>query len=182
MPGNYNPPASVTFSPDGRVVAAFDSVNHITWLWSTENGQPIVILPATDYGIAFSPDGSLLATSARGGGILIWEMDALVSGAPSAGPTATAVSYASSAAPSGCALTPGLAIHTSTDARLWSAPDALNAQVTQHAAAGQALFVIGGPQMGAITGSAAGWYWEVTTVENGPSAGWVWQGRILECP
>jgi RNA polymerase sigma factor (sigma-70 family) len=68
---------ALTFSPDGKKIAAIGGGRDIT-LWDAKSGKEIHSFPnegKQPIGVAFSPDGKLLATADRGDGISIWDAD-----------------------------------------------------------------------------------------------------------
>jgi tRNA A-37 threonylcarbamoyl transferase component Bud32/sugar lactone lactonase YvrE len=70
---------SVAYSPDGRLLASGDEGGEVR-VWNVLDGTPRYVLPARGpalHGLAFSPDGkSLLTTAARGNGdINIWDAE-----------------------------------------------------------------------------------------------------------
>ncbi len=68
---------SVVFSPDGTLLASGSSDNTVM-LWDIQTGevQQTLTMPNTIVGLAFSPDGKLLATSgASTGNITIWDLE-----------------------------------------------------------------------------------------------------------
>ncbi|HEY3447756.1 MAG TPA: protein kinase [Myxococcales bacterium] len=65
----------VAYSPDGKQVAAADG--KVVHLWDRETGKPLRDLEGhTDrvFGVAFSPDGTTLATSGRDRSIILWDV------------------------------------------------------------------------------------------------------------
>jgi WD40 repeat protein len=67
----------IAFSPDGKLLAygSFDPVGDTgnkIWLWDIENGHPKAPLPSTVQGMAFSPNGKLLAVAY--GIVRLWDM------------------------------------------------------------------------------------------------------------
>jgi WD40 repeat protein len=128
--------------------------------------------------LAFSPDGRTLASGSLDGSLILTQLSSLTEAAPG-----DESSYVSTAAPSGCALAPGMTVHAGENARLWSFPDVSQAEITGQPSAGQALYVTDGPVQGWIVmdKSASGWFWEMSTASGGKIAGWIWQSRIKEC-
>ena len=65
-----------TYSPDGRAIAAGGG-NHGLTLWNAETGELIAQLPGVDgdrLAAAFSPDGTMLLTSAIGAPVRLWDV------------------------------------------------------------------------------------------------------------
>ena len=66
-PQGRGAPSSVAYSPNGKVIAAGNS------LWDVKSGQLIISLPAGEGIYSFSPDGTRIASSREpGGDIKIW--------------------------------------------------------------------------------------------------------------
>lgn len=69
---------SVAASPNGKWVAAGAGSGGDVCVWAVDTGKVVLHLKhadrATVYGVAFSPDSSLLATSGTHGNIQIWSM------------------------------------------------------------------------------------------------------------
>jgi WD40 repeat protein len=69
---------SVTFSPDGRLLAG-GQVDGSAVFWATETwrrtGQPLALQEAPTMGVAFSPDGRTLATSHGDGTVVLWDVE-----------------------------------------------------------------------------------------------------------
>jgi WD40 repeat protein len=128
--------------------------------------------------LAFSPDGRMLASGSLDGSLILTQISSLTATDASGEPA-----YASTSAPSGCALAAGFVVHALDNARLWSLPDVTQGEVIVQPPAGQALYVLGGPVEGWIRAdkSNSGWFWKVSTSANGENPGWIWQSRIAEC-
>jgi WD40 repeat protein len=73
--GGLNIATALAFSADGRRLAAAASEAKAVCIWDFESGQCLVKLRVKDgsNGVAFSPDGRLLATSHDDGRILLWD-------------------------------------------------------------------------------------------------------------
>ncbi|MFF2549194.1 trypsin-like peptidase domain-containing protein, partial [Kitasatospora sp. NPDC058063] len=79
---------SVTFSPDGRTLAAVDTFSGSVVLWDAVTGE-VVANPITGHtepvqSVAFGPDGRTLATGGADGSVRLWDA---VTGAALANPT-----------------------------------------------------------------------------------------------
>jgi WD40 repeat protein/serine/threonine protein kinase len=71
------PVLSVTFSPDGRTVAAGEADGSIALVDSASHrrlGAPLSGHTTAVTGVAFSPDGSLLASSSADATVVVWEV------------------------------------------------------------------------------------------------------------
>ena len=70
-------PTCVTFSSDGRLVAAVGQDDHAI-IWNVEEGKEILRLPASpvlNIAVAFSPDGRRLAAGGDDQIIRVWDLD-----------------------------------------------------------------------------------------------------------
>jgi WD40 repeat protein len=71
---------TVAFSPDGRFLAVGASQTGATYLYNVATGQLAAILKVRGSGsisgVAFSPDGKLLASSSADGQIYLWDVSA----------------------------------------------------------------------------------------------------------
>lgn len=68
----------LAYSPDGTMIATgSDNPENTVRVWDAETGAEIYALPTTSrpWGIEFSPNGQLLATSGTGGFVTLWEMN-----------------------------------------------------------------------------------------------------------
>jgi WD40 repeat protein len=89
---NFPAPAAVNnvaFSPDGRTLAAVcDAPEAVVRLWDIETGEETTWKGHTGHvhGLAFSPVGSPLATSAEDGTVRLWDRDAAPAGVRTIGP------------------------------------------------------------------------------------------------
>ena len=67
---------NATFSPDGQMIAASGGGDGVVTLWQVATGQMIAQLPDHNgfvWAIAFSHDGTLLATGDEGGYVWLWD-------------------------------------------------------------------------------------------------------------
>lgn len=67
---------SVTFSPDGKLLATGD-VDGLIRLWQVEDGQPLLTLKGHRgwvWAIAFSPDGQILASGSNDFSVQLWNI------------------------------------------------------------------------------------------------------------
>jgi WD40 repeat protein len=79
----------VAFSPDGRALAAVGNAPEaVVRLWDLETGEQTSWRGHTGdvHGLAFSPVGSLLATSADDGTVRLWDRDATPAAVRTIGP------------------------------------------------------------------------------------------------
>lgn len=84
---------------------------------------------------------------------------------------------------SDCGLTSGSAIHVTKNARTWPLPNVTDSMYTSTLPTEPSYYVLNGPVWGAIRWDTdhEGWWWEVSSTEDGDSLGWIWEGRIVEC-
>jgi WD40 repeat protein len=136
---------AIAFSPDGRLLAtavndtAADGTGGTVQLWNVATGQPAGSpLPAdtnsggTVTGVAFSPDGKLLATAeydpAGGGTVRLWnvatgqQVGVSLSVAPGHGGTVTGVAFS----PDGKLLATAASDAAGATVRLWNVPQLAN--------------------------------------------------------
>ena len=70
--------SSLSFSPDGKLLASGGRFDYLVKLWDTENGELITTVPkdnsATIASVSFSPDGRLLAWGSLDGTIKLWDV------------------------------------------------------------------------------------------------------------
>jgi len=84
---------SITFSPDGRLLATGDSAGQVKF-WDAATGGQLRALagqPGEIGGLAFSPDGRMLATADLKGAVTVWDLETervLHNFQDAAGPTA----------------------------------------------------------------------------------------------
>ena len=79
-----------------------------------------------------------------------------------------------------CSLEKGATVAARKDARLWNIPDVQAGYRLDSVQPGTSLWVVSGPEWGAITSTVSGWWWQVEREPDGLT-GWVWQARLLEC-
>jgi WD40 repeat protein/uncharacterized caspase-like protein len=64
---------AVTFSPDWRYAAAASAIR-VVKLWEAATGRELHRLPGDVQSLAFSPDGTTLATGAMNGAVTVWDV------------------------------------------------------------------------------------------------------------
>jgi len=77
--GHEDAVLSVSFSPDGRLLASGSNDNTIR-LWRVSDGECIAILRGHEgsvYSVSFSPDGRLLASGSYDKTIRLWSLEFL---------------------------------------------------------------------------------------------------------
>jgi WD40 repeat protein len=90
-------PYALAYSPDGRLLAV--GVHSEIALWDTEAEEVVATLKDHNgdvQDLAFSPDGSLLASASRDGSAIVWDMTAY--GQPNTRKTPTPTETASASA------------------------------------------------------------------------------------
>lgn len=71
--GDYTEP--ITFSPDASLIATVDAETVRVYAWA-ESGTPLLEVPLNVNGLVeFNHDGTLLASGARNGDVLIWDIE-----------------------------------------------------------------------------------------------------------
>jgi WD40 repeat protein/serine/threonine protein kinase len=75
LSGDAGNATAISFSADGRRLAAASSSNQTIRIWDFESGQNLVALrvQSSAWGVAFSPDGGFLASSHQNGMVKIWD-------------------------------------------------------------------------------------------------------------
>ena len=157
---------SVSFSPDGALLAAGDSDGTVT-LWDTATQAPVGTLQGqTDHirdditTLSFTPDGAVLVSGAADGTVLLWDV-----GTGSATALPGHVSFTSMAfSPNGTRLASGLSDGT---VRLWDTATRAPVAALEGHVGGEVEWVSFSPD-GALLASLGGWFstvklWDMAT-------------------
>jgi WD40 repeat protein len=78
LSGDPERPAALAYRPDGMEIATADHKRPIVTLWDAEGGRPSRVLVGHThpiYALAYSLDGTLLASAAPGGSVIVWDAD-----------------------------------------------------------------------------------------------------------
>jgi YD repeat-containing protein len=64
----------LTFSPNGRYLAAAYNPGHTLKVWDLERGEPVVTEPTVDEGLDFSPDSRRVAFGHKDGELIVYDL------------------------------------------------------------------------------------------------------------
>ena len=76
LDGDPNSPFAVAYRPVGAEIATADFDRPIVIIWDLREGRPSRVLSGHTrpiYALAYSADGTLLASASQGGGVIVWD-------------------------------------------------------------------------------------------------------------